>query len=203
MNRKQEKAMFAGKNKHLLKPEHLEKLQDNEIKIGSKSFFSEATPKQYDVKGNPLPSSYSQDWHGDSSLSTQGFISKIQHGIPKLNKKHWYRIQYNDELAGVASKKALSGFAGDNGSWQKAKDGVYWSHDGDDAIMLIRGDLITQKELEEYYINRIRGARKDDPFNEWQQMQQHPFKDTIHICKTCGISKSMSGECKMCSQGRK
>ncbi len=208
MNDKQRKAMWAGKNKHLLKPEHLEKLLDTENRIGSKSFFSEATPKQYDVNGKPLPTFYSQDYHTNmrsddgSSGASQGFISKVQEGVPKLNKKHWYKIQYNDQLAGVATKKSLSGFAGEDGRWERAKDGVYWSGDSDDAIMLIRGDLLTQKELSQYYINRIKSIRQDDPFNEYGNAQSnHPFRDTNHICKICGSAKGMTSSCKMCGSG--
>ena len=197
MNRKNEIAMFAGRK--LLKPKHLGIIYDNEIQNGNDG---KATPIQKGLDDKPLPIRRYNE-------KTMGMFSfRQQEGVPKLNRNYWYEIVHQRELAGIVEKK--SDAYAINNVWERAKNGVYWTGDRDENTkMLIRGDLLTQKELTDYYNNRMESVKEDVydselPENTVQNSAMQPMRDFAQVCKKCnsGLVDDGNGRnCKLCNNG--
>ncbi len=157
----------------------------------------------------PLPVFYHQDYstdiissngvtpEQDPRVRSQGFLRKEQRGIPKLDKKMWYGISGvtgDETLNYIIAKKSDTWKPDERGSWIKEKTGSYWSGEHDEAIHLVRGDLITQDDLTKYYNNSMKLYSDYDP----KQVIVHsfsPMTDTAHICRYCGKSNRMGKDC--------
>ena len=199
------------KKKSLLKPEHLERLYDDIIKKGS---YLPITPHQKGLDGKPLQVVYHQDYHpdivssngitpdNDPKVRSQGYLIKEQYGIPKLNKKMWYGISGIDgdeNLNYIIAKKSDTWKPDERGHWQKEKDGSYWSGYHDDAIHLVRGDLISQDDLTKYYENSINRNRYESDNVNTIIHTRSPMRDSVFICKNCHNPKRDGGKnCKTC-----